>query len=192
MHTSDLEPGGLLTIEGFLYARAAFLSPQRWNGWACPYFTREQTDDLIRHSHLLVYPVTDKPVLEWRGENVGDLDTERQYPEDGPSEFTPMQIDGATYWTIGSWGWVWHEATTGPYQVDGEGTEWPLTWVEPEVHGLSRAVVEREWLRAHPDELAGFTTDDGDDATPDNLPDLGGGMVRVFGRFVKVGTEDDA
>lgn len=72
----------------------------RWNGWACPFFTREQLPALFA-------------MLE-EGDSKGRLDDDDivrvvspDYGEDEPEEFESTIVDGVQMWAVGAWCWVW-------------------------------------------------------------------------------------
>jgi len=78
-----------------------YLSEDKWNGWACPYFTKEQADKLI--AGLPEY-------LRWDGLHIiADLG------DDIPEKYSPEMIDGESYWPVGAFGWTWSEDVIGVF-----------------------------------------------------------------------------
>jgi hypothetical protein len=83
----------------------------RWNGWACPFFTREQLPALFA-------------MIETDGEMKGRLDDDgvvrivsADYGEDEPEDYEATVVDEVEMWAVGAWAWVW--------QIDSMGIACP-------------------------------------------------------------------
>ena len=83
-----------VNIEGLTYGN-------RWNGWACPYFTYENAmkiAEVMPDFHM------------WY-----DMDKDLFFTTDeetDPEEFCPKIIDGIKYYGIGNCSWCWDEIRT--------------------------------------------------------------------------------
>lgn len=85
-----------------LYAVECRLDPsQRWNGFACPFFTREQLSALFT-------------MINEGGGMKARLDSDDivrvispDYGEDEPEEFDATVVDGVQMWAVGAWCWAW-------------------------------------------------------------------------------------
>lgn len=181
-HAAALRPG-VVTIDGFLIGRA-LLSPEHWNGWACPYFDRPTTDALVRQVDALVRRFGPADTDQMRFD--GDRLVMWRDGEEGADVDDGILIDGRVHYSVGAWGWTWYECEPVRMWVDGEGPAWPVLYFDDEGHGLRRAYVPREWIEAHPEEVAGFSTDDGDEIDAANLDpvEVAPGIVRLLGRFL--------
>lgn len=83
-----------------------FHKGDRWNGWACPYFTHEVALQIAEHTNTepdyqLVF---DKDADVWKWVTVDDVDDE-------PWEFERQTIvvngEEISVFAIGAYGWVW-------------------------------------------------------------------------------------
>ena len=101
----NLEPLGEIMFKGFTSGR-------RWNGLACPGFTKDEADRIVEVWHKLGYKadydaVTDvfrfapfdslaDPNLDWSDEEVVE-------------HFGPIEVDGWKLYPIGAGAWIWDE-----------------------------------------------------------------------------------
>jgi hypothetical protein len=81
----------------------------RWNGWACPYFTKDSADAIVA-AWIAEYGTFTERDAE-RPSAYYD-DATRTYcfydpTSDQRETFTPHTIDGVEVWSIGAWGWTW-------------------------------------------------------------------------------------
>ena len=82
-----------------------FTRGERWNGFACPCFTKPQAERLLAmldaaYEALLLE-------FEWRWE--GDTLVVSDDVEESPYRWSPVSIEGCTYWPIGARSWAWSE-----------------------------------------------------------------------------------
>lgn len=94
----------LFTIDGFEAIFEGYTQGQHWNGWACPYFTKEMADEIIRINNKT------SDVAFHFGYNE-DTDTFYRFsdPIDHFEEFTGIDIDGLHLYPIGNMSWVWDD-----------------------------------------------------------------------------------
>jgi hypothetical protein len=93
----------------------AYISPTRWNGWACPYFA----EDAVRAMAATFEHEDGSPALALDGEGAALVVTITNGPSghdaDGtpwePQTILPVDIGGAPYWCVGGWSWVWSEVS---------------------------------------------------------------------------------
>lgn len=79
------------------------IDPVRWNGWACPNFTREQGMALVAAS---LDPECEGDPVTYDAERDLFIVTSEGYPDE-PDEYGPM-ANGL--YPIGSWAWCWENA----------------------------------------------------------------------------------
>lgn len=90
---------------------------QRWNGWACPLFTRGAVLRLIAHMDSLDDDTADRLAFD------GDV-LVTTWPRDAwfdgqtGSRTEPVDIAGRLYWPVGD-GWTWHELDADDPRADG-------------------------------------------------------------------------
>lgn len=74
---------------------------EEWNGWACPYFTLEEGQKILRaHNSNGLKGMFDKIADQFVFENVDE------------NEFYPAIIeDGVKLYPIGNGSWIWEEST---------------------------------------------------------------------------------
>lgn len=94
----------------------AYVIPgQEWNGWAVPYFTKEQADRLIATIDLI------DPGAEMRYDAERDAyiftgDPEVMDPE--PEVFEGFEVQGHKVYSIGGMSWCWWNVTEDVEQED--------------------------------------------------------------------------
>jgi hypothetical protein len=79
---------------------------QRWNGWACPRFTRAVAEDIAK---AVMEPADLSSYRAWRWD--GDdlvLTANEAIVDAGEERWSP---DGDGWYHLGSWAWCWMEAT---------------------------------------------------------------------------------
>lgn len=172
---ASLIPGPVpMVLADTLHTDAAYLAPDRWNGWAVPFLTREGVETLIRAIVEQGGADAGYHPLRWDGETLleayPDADAydaagAHLVDEQGTPWFvcsTPILIDGAPYWTPGAYGWTWSEATP-MVSIDGMRSAVPAYALEEEAHGFAVAWINAETAARAADlgDLAGITTDDG-------------------------------
>jgi hypothetical protein len=89
----------------------------RWNGWSCPYFTREQADRLTEVS--TAFNASLSPEMAECSEDItydeardAYVITSSDYPDE-PQYISPTLIDGVKYYCIGAFSWTWREERVG-------------------------------------------------------------------------------
>jgi len=129
----------------------------RWNGFACPYFTREQLPALFT-------------MIDEGGDMKARLDADDvvrvvspDSGEDEPEAFEPAVVDGVQMWAVGAWGWVWQIVEGTLTSVECPGCEQPIylrddgstecggrdegTCAEANyAHDRARGIADPEWL----------------------------------------------
>ena len=80
-------------LEGFSYGNT-------WNGWACPYFTKE--------NGLLIAELMPNFGMTYDEENDRFVAESDDYDRD---EWESVIIDGAKYYPIGNCSWCWYDMT---------------------------------------------------------------------------------
>jgi hypothetical protein len=76
---------------------------ERWNGFACPYFTSEVVDEIAQTLAAGLWG-SEAGALTREGSDVVYVDPSY----DDERQAIPMVvIDGRELWAVGSWGWVW-------------------------------------------------------------------------------------
>lgn len=110
-----------VTLDGLVTVTAYAVEEEAWNGFAAPYFTREQADDLAaqlaangdsRDDDTIRY----EPVcpVELDGPHVGDGYVHHSPQADEneccgwtPGRQLPGETGGPTVYLIGAYGWIW-------------------------------------------------------------------------------------
>lgn len=93
VHIADI---GLEPIEAFI------LEGETWNGWAIPFFTKEQAiEALEKINSLLDYGFS----YEFKDEELIITDNEDEYHE----ETRRTTYKGKTLYGVGAWWWIWTE-----------------------------------------------------------------------------------
>jgi hypothetical protein len=79
---------------------SGYTNDEKWNGWACPYFSFEESARLVHvHNELLdirssYQQLTDHFVFEF---------------SDGVEEYGSIFLEGQKFYQIGSGAWIWEE-----------------------------------------------------------------------------------
>jgi hypothetical protein len=81
-------------VEGMTYGNY-------WNGWGCPYFTKENGLKVVEYCGFDLTYSEEKDAFIHTDEDCDD--------EDNTTEFDSTLIDGVKYYAIGSHSWCWHE-----------------------------------------------------------------------------------
>lgn len=99
----------LLVLEGRL-ARSASGRLERWNGWVCPYFTREQIDKYIAWRDSLPeggpIPRTAYAECRWDAEYPEVLHVTEGDGEGDDWHDTLAPVSGL--YPLGAWSWTWY------------------------------------------------------------------------------------
>lgn len=93
----------LFNIDGFDAIFEGYTSGQHWNGWACPYFTKEVAEQIMGVNNK----IAGKDYLMSY-----DVDTDtfiRPYDEDENDEFQGVDIKGMHLYPIGTMCWIWDD-----------------------------------------------------------------------------------
>jgi hypothetical protein len=87
-----------ITFDGTEEAYMAITYGERWNGWECPFFTKENAEKVLRD-------------LETEGFWSYDKESDTFYMHfddyDEPDEFEGIDINGTKYYPIGNGCWCW-------------------------------------------------------------------------------------
>lgn len=91
----------LFTIDGIEAVFEGYTDGSHWNGWACPWFTKEVADDIMRMTNK-----DNENVMRYYQE----IDTYSYYiDDDNNSEFKGKDINGLHLYPIGNAYWVWDD-----------------------------------------------------------------------------------
>lgn len=74
---------------------------QRWNGWECPYFEKDQVNEILES-------LDGNIKAGWIGNKVFVKESRNEVDEYEPTEITHMG-ETKTVWPLGSWCWTWEE-----------------------------------------------------------------------------------
>ena len=72
----------------------------RWNGWACPYFTKEEGLRIAEKTNNSIIYDAEKDCFR---------ETYQSFEEEEPNEYGSTVIDGMKLYAIGSGVWVWDD-----------------------------------------------------------------------------------
>lgn len=93
----------LFTIDGFEGIFEGYTQGQYWNGWACPYFTKEVAETIMNANNKCAD-------VDFRMSYNADTDTfSRPYDEEEVEEFKGIDIDGLHLYPIGTMCWIWDD-----------------------------------------------------------------------------------
>lgn len=93
----------LFTIDGFEGIFEGYTQGQHWNGWACPYFTKEVAETIMNANNKYADE-------DFKMSYNADTDTfVRPYDEDENEEFQGIDIDGIHLYPIGTMCWIWDD-----------------------------------------------------------------------------------
>ena len=93
----------LFNIDGFDAIFEGYTSGRHWNGWACPYFTKEVAESIMKVNNKIAGE--DCPMSY-------DAKTDtfsRYYDEDSNDEFQGEDINGMHLYPIGTCCWIWDD-----------------------------------------------------------------------------------
>lgn len=74
-----------------------------WNGWACPYFTREVADQIAREVNA------DAPDCTMCYDKANDAFAYKGYMEEEVVIFKGENIQGKHLYPIGAYSWIWDD-----------------------------------------------------------------------------------
>lgn len=98
--TTELKKSIFVMDALYGYVFSGFTKGEEWNGWACPYFTREQAEDIV-NIHC--------KVLNASARYDGDGDKFVFEFSDETEEYPMVIVDGEKLYPIGSHVWIWEE-----------------------------------------------------------------------------------
>jgi hypothetical protein len=127
-----LRPGTVDFDEGPQYP--CLLSPNTWNGWAMPYFAKEQADAVA----AVVGGTTYDPETDTFSTKFEDDDDDEAEP------WETVEVDGVMYYGIGAGSWTWNYPEEDPWRGNLVAGVWHML----------RAFMRILWSRAklNPDE----------------------------------------
>jgi len=116
-----------------------FVTGQSWNGWECPYFTKEQGDALLKVSSF----------------DNGRYDAEQDafvFPcgscgdecDCGPEVYEAIEVEGVKYYGIGAGMWIWSLAGEEDDEDEEPTDPWAGDFSRGAWHAL-RAFISRMW-----------------------------------------------
>jgi hypothetical protein len=88
-----------------------FSAHARWNGWSCPYFTREQADHVQSLLSAGLTHEEDDVISPYDPVAGGYPVHNANYPDDD-YVIGPTVVAGVEYFEIGSHNWTWNETKT--------------------------------------------------------------------------------
>lgn len=109
-----------VTLDGVIEVEAYAIADDTWNGFAVPYFTREQADDLVAKLaelddsygvDLIAYAESIPDHVD-ANDNGGDgyVHEYSQYPGDFgwvEGQIVPGEPDGPRVYCVGGYSWIW-------------------------------------------------------------------------------------
>lgn len=83
----------------------------KWNGWACPAFTKEVADELMETLNKIYPEIADDETMKFFDDDNGGYYASFDNEAGGIEleRFEAMIIDGVVYYPIGAYGWIWCE-----------------------------------------------------------------------------------
>ena len=98
-------------LEGRIFA--GYTTGRRWNGWACPCFTKAQAEQIVEAWHAAGYAADYDAAsdtfrfapLDTQGASEPDLGD-----EEAAEQFGAVEIEGLTLYKVGTGAWVWEDA----------------------------------------------------------------------------------
>ena len=94
-------------IESLGYeAFEGFTKDEEWNGWACPYFTFDQAQKVLKQFNLL------HEIIGQKGSALYDKNADIfVFPDDDnePEIFAAITENGQKFYPVGAFGWIWEE-----------------------------------------------------------------------------------
>lgn len=95
-----IESLGYETFDGFT-------KDEEWNGWACPYFTFDQAQKVLKQFNLF-REITGQKHFAFYDEQV-DAFVFPANGEDDPEVFAAVSENGEKYYLVGTFCWIWEE-----------------------------------------------------------------------------------
>ncbi len=95
-----LESLGYVTFDGFT-------KNENWNGWACPYFTFEQAQKVLKIYNQLRQIIGQKDLAFY--DPAADAFVFPADDEDEPEIFAAITENGQKYYPVGAFMWIWEE-----------------------------------------------------------------------------------
>jgi hypothetical protein len=94
-----IESLGYETFDGFT-------KDEEWNGWACPYFTFDQAQKVLKQFNLF-REITGQKDFAFYDESADAF----AFPanDDEPEVFAAVSKDDQNYYPVGAFSWIWEE-----------------------------------------------------------------------------------
>lgn len=93
-----------------------FSDGRTWNGWACPYFTKDQADRLVtaweRHGYQAAYNAQADVFKFGPLDTVGDSAAVDLNDPEEAEQFGAVEVDGRKLYPIGAGAWIWDMVET--------------------------------------------------------------------------------
>lgn len=96
----------LFTIDGINAIFEGYTNGQHWNGWACPYFTKEVGMQIVQIFNNQTHMLEDEYMRY--DENI-DAFIRKDACYDEPEMFHGIDIDGMHLYPIGTMNWIWDD-----------------------------------------------------------------------------------
>jgi hypothetical protein len=92
---------------------------EHWNGWACPYFEREESERLLRAQlaagfHGRYDPERDAYVFPYGFDDPDYDPNDPEWAGEPDWVFGGIELEGRHVYPIGSWAWTWSRARDEP------------------------------------------------------------------------------
>ena len=95
-----IESLGYETFDGFT-------KDEEWNGWACPYFTFDQAQKVLKQYNQLREIIGQKDLAFYN--EAADAFIFPADGEDEPETFAAIAENGQKYYPVGAFCWIWEE-----------------------------------------------------------------------------------
>jgi hypothetical protein len=95
------------------YLLPALIDPdgRRWNGWECPLFPMSSVLSLRDRLEEEREYDPEGPRIAVEGERVTLYPRTDQDPDDEPSVYEPVMVEGVAHWPVGAMEWTWSLAS---------------------------------------------------------------------------------
>lgn len=84
-----------------------FTKDEEWNGWACPYFTFDQAQKVLKNYNELCQIIGQKNLSYYDAST--DAFVFPQGSEDKSEAFAAITEDDQKYYPVGAFCWIWEE-----------------------------------------------------------------------------------
>ena len=121
----------LFTIDGTEAIFEGYTDGSHWNGWACPWFTKEVADKIARIVNKEHLSELDGKAMYYLQET--DTFQYEPFGEDMREEFQGKDIDGLHLYPIGNMAWAWDDLA----EYQSEQSKMLMTYLREEYFWLN-------------------------------------------------------